>query len=187
MQDFSDNELLAYLQQGDHQAFSILVDRHAKKFYRLAFRFLNSCEPSQDVVQDAFLALWEHPERWNPNRNTRFTTWFYRIIVNRSLDLLKKKGGSAQEETPHKDLEVAQYDSSPQESQLLDGERHHQLTTAIALLPKNQQIAINLCFFEDMSNKEAAEIMEINLKALQSLIMRAKSNIRKQLSKEKVI
>jgi len=187
MQGFSDNELLAYLQQGDHQAFSILVDRHAEKFYRLAFRFLHSQDLSQDVVQDAFLSLWEHPERWRPERNAQFTTWFYRIIVNRSLDFLKKKKRPTLDETTHRDSELTRYDSSPQESQLLDGEQHHQLMTAIALLPKNQQIAINLCFFEDMSNKKAAEIMDISLKALQSLIMRAKSNIRKQLPKEKVI
>lgn len=187
MQDFSDHELLALLQQGRHQAFSILVDRHAEKFYRLAFRFLNARDLSQDVVQDAFLFLWEHPDRWNPDRNTRFTTWFYRIIVNRCLDLLKKKSGLPLDEAVRREVEKGQQDISPQESQLLDGERQRQLIAAIARLPDNQKTAINLCFFEEMSNREAAEVMEISLKALQSLIMRAKTNIRKELAKEKLI
>lgn len=187
MQDFSDHELLALLQQGRHQAFSVLVDRHAEKFYRLAFRFLNARDLSQDVVQDAFLFLWEHPERWNPHRNTRFTTWFYRIIVNRCLDLLKRKRDLPLEDAEQGEAEANQQDGSPQEIQLLDGERQRRLTSAIARLPENQKTAINLCFFAGMSNREAAEVMEVSLKALQSLIMRAKTNIRKELSKEKVI
>jgi len=50
-------------------------------------------------------------------------------------------------------------------------------------LPERQQIALNLCFYEGVSNKEAAEIMDINLKALQSLIMRAKTNLKEKLQK----
>ena len=86
-----DEELLALIQQGSQQAFSTLVQRYNERFYRLAYRYLQSKEAAEDVVQDAFVKLWEDPSRWQAQRKTKFTTWFYRIVVNLCLDWQKKK------------------------------------------------------------------------------------------------
>src|SRR3970040_342675 len=86
-----DRELLALVKEGNHQAFSILVERHTDRFYRLAYRYLQNKEAAEDVVQDAFLKLWENPALWQPQRNSKFTTWFYRVVVNLCLDLRKRK------------------------------------------------------------------------------------------------
>jgi len=61
--------------------------------------------------------------------------------------------------------------------------RQELLDRYLLQLPERQQIALNLCFYEGVSNKEAAEIMGINLKTLQSLIMRAKTNLKEKLQK----
>src|SRR5437762_13353109 len=85
-----DQQLLARIQDGSHPAFSELARRHAERFYRLAYRYVQSKEMAEDIVQDAFLKLWEDTRKWQPDRNTRFTTWFYRIVVNLCLDWQKK-------------------------------------------------------------------------------------------------
>ena len=61
--DKEDNELLALVQDGSHPAFAELVRRHTERFYRLAFRYLQNKQAAEDVVQDAFLKLWEDPKK----------------------------------------------------------------------------------------------------------------------------
>src|SRR5262245_15380841 len=86
-----DGELLALIQAGRHDAFDALVHRHTDRFYRLAYRMLGSQQAAEDVVQDAFLKLWENPASFRPERNARFTTWFHRVVANLCLDRAKKK------------------------------------------------------------------------------------------------
>ena len=168
-----DEELLALVQDGSHEAFSVLVQRHTERFYRLAYRYLQSREPAEDIVQDAFLKLWEDPGKWQAQRNSKFTTWFYRIVVNLCLDWKKKK----------KPLELGQEIAFADEREtpdavLLRNEGEKVLEKEIASLPDRQQTALNLCFDEGLSNQEAADVMGLNLKALQSLIMRAKTTLK---------
>lgn len=171
-----DHELLALVQEGSGQAFSTLVERHTERFYRLAYRFLQNKAAAEDVVQDAFLKLWENPTIWQPDRNSKFTTWFYRVVVNLCLDLRKKKGAVALDNT----MELTDDRESAVET-LVRSEEQRVLEKEIAALPERQRAALNLCFDEGLSNQEAAEIMGLNLKALQSLIMRAKTTLKERM------
>lgn len=171
-----DDELLALVQEGSQPAFAELVQRHTERFYRIAYRYLQNREAAEDMVQDAFLKLWEEPGRWQPDKNAKFTTWFYRVIVNQCLDWQKRK------KPVQLSGEIALIDDRPTADQaLLQDEAQKILETAITELPERQRTALNLCFDEGMTNREAAEIMGVNLKALQSLIMRAKTTLRDRL------
>lgn len=177
MQTLSDAELLTAIQQTDSTAFAELVRRHSRTFFKLAYRYLNDADLAEDVVQEAFIKLWQNPHQWQPNRQTKFTTWFYRVIINRCLDQKKR--------TPSIRLdEVAEPADTAltQEQRLIEHERQAQVEQAINALPDRQRTALNLCFFEDLTNQQAAEIMGLKLKALQSLIMRAKQNLQKTLN-----
>jgi RNA polymerase sigma-70 factor (ECF subfamily) len=174
--DKDDQELLALIQEGSHEAFAELVQRHTERFYRLAYRYVQNRETAEDLVQDAFVGLWANPASWRPERNSKFTTWFYRIVVNLCLDWQKKKRPlPLNEEMPLAD-ERESVDEAMiriQEQKLLEKE--------IAALPERQRTALNLCFDEGLTNQEAAESMGLNLKALQSLIMRAKTTLKKRV------
>jgi len=171
-----DNELLALLQEGSHVAFAELVRRHTERYYRLAFRYLQNRESAEDVVQDAFLKLWEDPRRWQPDKNTKFTTWFYRVVVNLCLDWQKKKQPvELNEDMPLLDDRESADEAMQRKQEQLALER------AIAALPERQRTAINLCYDEGLSNQDAADVMAINLKALQSLVMRAKATLKERL------
>ena len=172
-----DEELLALIQHGSHQAFSVLVQRHTDRFYRLAYRYLQSKEAAEDVVQDAFVKLWEDPGRWQAERNIKFTTWFYRVVVNSCLDWQKRKRPV---ELGDRELLIADDRETP-DIAMLHAEKHRVLEKEIAALPERQRIALNLCFDEGLSNQEAAEVMGLNLKALQSLVMRAKTTLKERL------
>jgi len=174
--DQDDHELLALIQAGNGRAFALLVERHTERFYRLAYRYLQSKEAAEDMVQDAFLKLWENPALWQPERKSKFTTWFYRVVVNLCLDLRKKKKPAALDD----DLPVID-DREPADKMLIRAQEQRVLEKEIAALPERQRQALNLCFAEDLSNQEAADIMGLKLKALQSLIMRAKTTLKERM------
>jgi RNA polymerase sigma-70 factor (ECF subfamily) len=171
-----DESLLRRIQDGDHGAFASLVHRHAKRFYSVAYRIVHDRDDAEDLVQAAFLKLWERPDLWDQRKQTKFTTWFYTVVTNLCLDHAKRK-----RPLPLPD-EIELVDGAPGQDDLLDGkQRRAVLDRLIRRLPERQQLALNLCFYEELSNQEAADIMGVNLKALQSLIMRAKATLKEQL------
>ncbi|MGH7960714.1 MAG: sigma-70 family RNA polymerase sigma factor [Candidatus Binatia bacterium] len=171
-----DHELLALIQDGSQHAFGVLVQRHTERFYRLAYRYVQSQQTAEDIVQDAFLKLWEDPGKWQPERNSKFTTWFYRVVVNLCLDWQKKKRPLALDDA----LPLPDEGETP-DTAMIRTQQQKILETEIAALPERQRTALNLCFDEGLSNQEAAEVMGLHLKALQSLIMRAKATLKERM------
>jgi RNA polymerase sigma-70 factor (ECF subfamily) len=171
-----DHELLALVQDGSHPAFAELVRRHTERYYRLAFRYLQNRAAAEDMVQDAFLKLWEDPHKWQPDKNTKFTTWFYRVVVNLCLDWQKKK----QPVELNEDMPLID-DREGADEAMQRKQQQIALEDAIAALPERQRTAINLCYDEGLSNQDAADVMAVNLKALQSLVMRAKTSLKERL------
>ena len=167
---------------GDEAAFATLLKRHSNRFYRVAYRYTGSRVESEDIVQEAFLKLWAKPLMWQVDRdvtrNAKFTTWFYRIVVNLCLDYRKKKRPVLIED----DSWVVD-DRNSQEEARLQNEKQRWLAAQIADLPPRQRMALNLCFYEEMSNKDAADVMGIRVKALESLLIRAKTQIKNRLGK----
>lgn len=176
--DKDDHELLARIQDGNHHAFGVLVQRHAERLYRLAYRYVQSKETAEDIVQDAFLKLWENPVRWQPERHSKFTTWFYRIVINLCLDWQKKKRPLALlAESPLADARETL------DATMIRRQAQTMLEQEIATLPERQRTALHLCFAEGLSNQEAADVMGVQVKALQSLIMRAKARLKERMQR----
>lgn len=169
LENESDQTLLSLIKGGDEVAFSVLLDRHADRYYSLAFRYLFDKNEAEDIVQDCFLKIWKNPDIWNPSRTASFTTWFYRIVINASSDRnRRKKNLPLQDNFSRSDGQAAQ------DEVLMMKEQQIYLEREINRLTELQRSALNLCFYEDLSNKEAAEIMGLSVKALQSHLMRAK-------------
>ena len=127
-------------------------------------------------MQEAFIKLWEQPLAWNAERKVPFTAWFHRVVINRCLDWKKKKKPVYLE-----DDSIIVDDRESNEIALMRKQKQQWLDAQIAALPERQRIALNLCFYEQMSNQEAADIMKIRLKALQSLLIRAKTTLKEKL------
>jgi len=175
--NLEDESLIDQIQEGNHEAFVELVDRHSKRFYSISYRLLFSKSDAEDVVQQAFLKLWEKRLFWDQNKKAKFTTWFYRVVVNLCLDHNRKKKAMPL-------LEEAEPVDKQEGQEVLLDEKRKQILLArfVQELPERQRLALNLCFYENLSNKEAAEIIGIKVKALQSLIMRAKTTLKGKLN-----
>ncbi len=178
-----DKSLMLSIQKGDHQAFSVLVRRHTQKFFNLAFRSLHNEADAQDIVQACFLKLWQKPDMWSPDKNAQFTTWFYRVVLNACEDLRRKNKVRAYQDIDEM-VEIYGEDAS-QESEMIFDEDKIMLEKAISDLPDRQKDALNLVVYQEVKQKEAAQIMGVGVKALESLLSRAKKTLRDGVVKKK--
>lgn len=172
----SDESLMRLIRQGHHQAFAILVNRHTDRFFGAAFRMTGRVSEAEDLVQDAFLKIWQKPDLWKDDRGAKFTTWFYRILVNQNIDRMRrdsKLAANGEAILPF----IADGRGSPEQA-AADNQEQTMLEAAIASLPERQKTALNLCFYEGLSNADAAGAMGVKTKALESLLMRAKAGLR---------
>jgi len=181
--EISDESLMVRVQSGDHEAFSFLVQRRTRMFYAAAYRMCARQDEAEDIVQDAFLKLWKNPQAWDAQRGVKFTTWFYRVVTNGAVDYMRKKkpaqGGDS--------LDYLEDTAQSQQEGLENKQQQAVLEAAIQALPERQKEALNLCFYEELSNKEAADIMGVGIKALESLLMRAKAGLRDSLIRQGVL
>ena len=173
----NDESLLGRIQEGDSLAFATLVRRHTERYHRLAYRYTARREEAEDIVQAAFIKLWKTPDIWDSRGGARFTTWFYRVVVNLCLDSKKKRGaGTIPESYEMRD------DSLNPEREVAGGEVKDLLAREIAGLPPRQRTALILCFYEDLSHGDAAGAMNISVSAFRSLLMRAKTALKQKMS-----
>lgn len=174
-----DDELIIVIQKGGagaEQAFASLVNAHARRFYALAHRTLYNKDEAEDVVQEAFLKLWGRPEIYKTGQ-VKFTTWFSRVVINAAIDRNRKT-------RPQADVEMEWLEDDkviPIEARIDESRQYDDLEEALQDLPERQKTALNLCFYEGLSNKEAADIMDVGVKALESLLMRAKASLKVSL------
>lgn len=187
MTETTDQQLVQRIGKGDHQAFAELVKRHTDRFYQLAFYTLKNKSDADDVIQTVFIKLWQSPQKWNVKKS-QFTTWFYRVVLNACHDLIRKQNNYQQLETnikvAHEQDNIAYLSRQTvggEEERLSDNQqqayRQQSLEYAIAQLPQAQRDAINLVVYTGLPQKQTAEILSITVKALESLLFRAKKNI----------
>lgn len=171
-----DAQLLQAVAAGDRRAFERLSRRHLDRSYAVALRMTANRADAEDVVQEVFLRLWQRPEAWRPGQ-AQFSTWLYRVVVNRCLDLKRKPKGAA--------LDAIAEPEDPRpgaEADLVAAERQRALNDAVAALPERQRAAIALTYTAGLKNTEAASALDISVKALEALLVRAKRELREALA-----
>lgn len=176
MTDDSDSALMQRVAAGDHRAYAILVDRHLRHAVNMAWRVLFDRADAEEVAQEAFLRVWQHAHRWQPDGGASFRTWLNRVVVNLCIDRKRRPGMAALDEQP----EPVDPQATPFEARLASETGHH-VAAALARLPERQRAAIALCYWEGESNIAAAEALGISVGALESLLIRAKRSLRDEL------
>lgn len=179
--DDTDESLMRLIRLESHQAFAILVRRHTDRFFAAGYRLTGNAGEAEDLVQDAFLKIWQKPDIWKDDKGAKFTTWFYRILVNQNIDRMRKNKNMAQDNSI---LEFMPDSRATPETETAQNEEQRRIEDAMNSLPERQKTALNLCFYEGLSNAEAAKIMDVKVKALESLLIRAKTGLKEFLNKQ---
>jgi len=170
----ADHDLMARVAKGDERAFRELSHRHAGAAFRVARRILRDAALAEDVVQDAFLAVWVNAPRWRPA--AQFRTWLYRVVINLCLNARRRPA--------HVPLDVAGDPADPAggaDAVLESRELDRALAAAIDALPVRQRAAIVLAYQEGLSNAEAAAALDTSVSGLETLLVRGKRALRAAL------
>ncbi|HOF20187.1 MAG TPA: sigma-70 family RNA polymerase sigma factor [Bacteroidales bacterium] len=179
----TDSELITLILQGDRDSFRILVERYQQMVFRTCMGFLHNREEAEDLAQDVFIRAYQSLSRFRGE--SAFSTWLYRIAVNASLNRTRRSSLKITFETLENTVISAPATSEDDpEKILISREQSVWLRRAVNSLPENQRTAIILSKYEDLSQKEIAEIMMTSEGAVESLLFRAKRNLRKRLSSE---
>lgn len=182
----SETDLIQQLIAGNEIAFQEIYDRFGKKIFNTCLNHLQNTEEAEDITQEIFVEVFQSIHKFN--QESSLSTWIYRIAVNKCIDQIRSKGRrkrfafltSLFNPQTGKELKIISAFDHPG-MELEKKEDAQLLFKAIQLLPENQRSAFILTQMEDHSQKKAAAILNISEKALESLIQRAKTNLRKHL------
>lgn len=169
---FDDTTLVHQAGQGSVAAFAVLVDRHGPALYRVGARMLGDGHEAEDVVQDCFARLWQHAPRWQPS-GAGLAGWLHRVTINLCFDRKRRFRVITTADLPD------MIDEAPLADALIDADQAHGVVAeAIESLPERYRAALVLCYFEGMSNAMAAQVLNLNIKAMESLLFRARRQLR---------
>lgn len=164
----------------DDAAFSEIVEQYTDYAYNIAYRMLNHQADAEDAVQDAFLSAYRARDRFRGD--AAVTTWLYRIVVNAVLMKLRKERRTQQAAQANVD-EMEIVDSRPgPESQTLNAELKEKLEEAIGLLSEDLRMAVVLRDIQQLSNEEAAQVLEISVPAFKARLHRGRLQLRSHLA-----
>ena len=180
-----ESDLVARLKQGDESAFRTIVETRKNLVYNTALGLVQNAGDAEDITQEVFIKVYESVHQFKGE--SAFSTWLYRIAVTKSLEMIRNRKrkkrfafitGLFGEDN---ELRHDPPDFVHPGVQLDNRENASILFKAIAKLPENQRIAFTLHKVEGIPYQEISEVMKISVSAVESLIHRAKANLRKWL------
>ncbi len=178
-------ELIEQLKEGDQAAFKQIVNTWQDMVYNTTLGILQQSEDAEDVTQEVFIQVFESIDKFKGE--SKFSTWLYRIAVSKSLDHLRKKKRKKRfafvQSLFGKNDELV-FDPPELLHPGVVAEKREDAAVvfkAISELPENQHIAFVLNKTEGLSYRDISEVMNISESAVDSLLHRAKSNLRKKL------
>lgn len=175
----------ARLAARDPAALREMIARHGPALHRVAYRMTGDAHEAEDIVQEALLRLWDnapaiaakHPAGSQAAARLRLGGWLQRVATNLAIDRLRRARRLSGGEVPDEE------DDAPLADAVLEAGERDNLARALVLgLPERQRAAIVLTYYEELPNAEAAEAMDMNIKAFESLLHRARAALRQALT-----
>lgn len=184
----TDIEIINIILHGSRDKFLTLVEKYQLMVFRTCMGFLHDKDDADDLTQEVFIQTYQSLNSFKGD--AAFSTWLYRIAVNASLNRVRKNSRtpilnrleSLFDNRKEKEISFTAYDTEDPESILISNDKSRWIQDALDSLPENQRTAIVLSKYDDLSQKEIAEIMNITEGAVEALIQRAKANLRVKLS-----
>lgn len=176
-----DDALMACLAARDAQALRTVISLYGEKAHRIAWRMLGDAAEAEDVAQEAMLKLWQQAGGWSAG-GQGIAPWLARVTANLCIDRLRRIRPVTGEDLPEG------IDATPLADEQFDEARVRALTrAALQALPERQRAAIVLTYWQECSNQQAAEALAMNIKAFESLLLRARKALREALAERGLV
>jgi RNA polymerase sigma-70 factor, ECF subfamily len=170
---------------GDTDALRELIEAHQQRIVATVTKMLGDDCDAEDVAQQVFIRVWKSAPRYEAT--AKFTTWLYKITRNLVFNELRRRQRhptqslDAAPEEGHRPLQTADGATRAPDETLLDDELQNAIQRAIEQLPEVQRMAIVLRRYDDLPYEEIAEILELSVPAVKSVLFRARADLREKL------
>lgn len=169
-----DAQLMQRAGAGDASAYRQLADAYTKRVLNHAYRVLGNVAEAEEVTQEAFVRLWKLAPEWNAR--AQVTTWLFRVVHNLSVDRTRRRRAVVSDES-----ELGT-DSARPSRMLARRQTAESVQRAVAALPERQRHALQLSHYDGLSNPEIAEVLGVGVEAVESLLSRARRQLRSRLA-----
>ncbi len=181
----SETDIIQALQRGEDKAFAALIDQYQVMVYNTVLSIVQHAAEAEDITQEVFIKAFESIDGFKGA--SKLSTWLYRISINKALDWQRKQ------KRQKRFSFVQQLFGDSNEPIYEQQDFHHPgvalankegaaiLFAALNKLPENQKTVFVLLKSEGLSYTEVAEVLQVSVKAVESLMQRAKENLRKKL------
>ena len=184
----TDRELIHGIIQRDNEVFKEVVCLYENNVIRTCYSLVHDDQDARDLAQEVFIEILNSAESFRGD--AKLSSWIYRIAINKSLNYVKQQKRrqflsriglrSAGSDEDHGNL-PADINQLNAEEAMTEKEIRMVLHLALGKLPVNQRIAFTMCKYEKLSYQEIAEVMNVSVSSVESLIHRAKTNLRNRL------
>lgn len=175
-----DDRLIELTAQNDERAFTQLIRKYQQAVFSTIYRFTGDYDCVEDLAQEIFIKVWRNAAKFKGK--SKFSTWLYRIAVNHCLNY-----NSKHKIDPMSLDELVKQGRIPESLKVQSDrdkrEQIEQIQKVVSELPNRQRIALVLAHYEYKSHEEIAQIMQISVSSVHSLIFRARCTLKKKLRK----
>jgi len=176
-QEKSDEQLVNDFKNGDESAFVTIMNRYKLKLTRLAWSVVHNEDDAMDIVQDSFIKIYRKLQSFRGT--SKLYTWLYRIVMNHSIDYIRKRPKAVIIPVDEMLREPPSKDKSTQpDVRLLNEELHQKIFEAVDKLPAKQKQVILLREVEDLSYNEIADIIGCSVGTVMSRLFYAREKLR---------
>lgn len=184
----NDQDLVKAVIRGENSAMRDLIFRYQELVLNTCYKVLHSREDAQDIAQEVFIEAYRSAAELRNEENISF--WLYRVSLNKSINYLKRSQNILfrsihqiesvfRNDAPAGPAALPHSDDDPGKKIEAD-EKQQMISSAVAALPSRQQKAFILHYYEEMTYKEISEILGLSLSSVESLLVRARENVRKR-------
>ena len=187
--EVTDAAVVAQVLAGDRDAFRVLVERHSRSIYRVVYRMTGNQQDAEELVQEVLLRAYKSLGRFEMRSN--FSTWLYRIAINRTLDFLSARKTQMQSQdafqiaddpNPEDNRQVRVPSPSPDPERIvLSGEVKNHVAQAMTLLTPVERVAFIMRHMEGRSIEEIGLALNLKASAAKNSVFRAVHKLRQQL------
>jgi RNA polymerase sigma-70 factor (ECF subfamily) len=181
--DNSDSDLIKAVGRQNHKAFECLIDRYKKPLYNFVYRYLYDHSSAEEVSQEVFLRIYQAAPKYKVLKNTKASTWIFKIAFNLSMNELKRRRrylrlieGRSVEREIFADSKNHEFIEVP--------EMIKNIMSGMRLLPENQRAALLLRAQQGFSYQEISEILNTTVSSVESLIYRARQSLKQHVGRE---
>jgi RNA polymerase sigma-70 factor (ECF subfamily) len=180
IESLADEELMQLMRRGDARAFELVYDRHSSAAYSLAYRMVGARGSAEDVVQEAFLALWRANARYDRTRGS-VRTWILGIVHNRAIDALRRGMVHDRRRASDEGLEERVESGERTDVEVARRDEAREVRTAMETLPAEQLRVVEMAYFGGFTHTEIAEMLDTPIGTVKGRMRLGLAKMRGQL------